>query len=103
MQIQCTQYHPTSVHDSCQVRNVGSWAGNLMLAHEYPTFVSDLNTILIATGAVVEFSTAADGSTQSCSLEDFQNTISARVILTKLTIPFMTASEEFKTYKVALR
>eukprot|EP00656_Telonema_subtile_P016054 TRINITY_DN18458_c0_g1_i2.p1 TRINITY_DN18458_c0_g1~~TRINITY_DN18458_c0_g1_i2.p1 ORF type:complete len:1229 (+),score=349.19 TRINITY_DN18458_c0_g1_i2:15-3701(+) len=87
-----------------QVRNAGSWAGNLMLAHEYPTFVSDLNTIMIGAGASVEYANSMDSTTHTCSLEDFQSNDSLdRVILTSLTIPFMTPTEHFKTYKVALR
>ena len=76
-----------------------------MLAHKYPSFVSDLNTILIGAGATVTYADAKDASTHSVLLEDFQNNDSLqRPILTALSIPFMSSTnEKFKTYKVALR
>eukprot|EP00873_Tetraselmis_striata_P029168 jgi/Tetstr1/449432/TSEL_036527.t1 len=43
-----------------QVRNCGSWAGNLMLARAHPGFPSDLATILAAAGA--SLSVVADPS-----------------------------------------
>ena len=36
-----------------QVRNVGSWAGNLAMCHAHPIFQSDMATILVAVGARV--------------------------------------------------
>ena len=39
------------------VRNAGSWAGNLMLAHTYPNFPSDVFTIMAAAGATVQVCT----------------------------------------------
>jgi xanthine dehydrogenase/oxidase len=38
-----------------QVRNVGGWAGNLMLAKMYPTFPSDILTTMSAAGAILTF------------------------------------------------
>ena len=35
------------------VRNVGSWAGNLMLTHDYDNFPSDVFTMMAGVDAVV--------------------------------------------------
>ncbi len=35
------------------VRNIGSWAGNLMLTHDHDNFPSDVFTTMAAAGATV--------------------------------------------------
>jgi hypothetical protein len=44
---------------SNQVRNVGSWTGNLMIAYEYPNFASDG---ILALAGVCPLSAALIGS-----------------------------------------
>lgn len=54
---------------SYQVRNVGSWAGNLALCHKHRTFQSDLATILSGAGAQLTF--CSDGSRRTLSVAGF--------------------------------
>lgn len=35
------------------VRNIGSWAGNLMLTHDHDNFPSDVFTVMAAAGATI--------------------------------------------------
>jgi xanthine dehydrogenase/oxidase len=51
------------------VRNVGSWAGNLMLTHDYNDFPSDVFVMMAAVGATL--SIANKSGTQTVSLWDF--------------------------------
>lgn len=38
---------------SVPVRNVGTWAGNLMLAHDHTNFPSDVFVVLAGVGAIL--------------------------------------------------
>jgi len=89
-----------------QVRNVGTWAGNVMLARKHQSFTSDLNMILTGAGASVSIIDAASGKRSTMTLEAFHTMpppASGATVLTQLSIPVLSPSTHFKTYKVALR
>eukprot|EP01029_Cantina_marsupialis_P023087 TRINITY_DN56_c0_g1_i4.p1 TRINITY_DN56_c0_g1~~TRINITY_DN56_c0_g1_i4.p1 ORF type:complete len:1465 (-),score=563.56 TRINITY_DN56_c0_g1_i4:265-4659(-) len=68
-----------------QVRNVASWAGNVMLAWKYPQFGSDLVSILSAISAKVKY--YCNGHIGTASLDELLSKSSDNVILLSLYIP----------------
>ena len=86
-----------------QVRNVGSWAGNLALCHRHPIFQSDMATILTAAGATL---TMADGNGALRNLDVATylaiQDVSASA-LTKLVIPGPGQGRFFRSYKCMKR
>lgn len=50
------------------IRAVGSWAGNLMMAHDHNDFPSDVATIMAGAGAIVTIGTVTKTQVGSCSL-----------------------------------
>lgn len=84
------------------VRNVGTIAGNLVMAKSLG-FVSDLATILLGVKATVTLATA--DATRSVSLEEFlaEPNFAAGEILQSVTVPYSNASVRFGSYKTALR
>ncbi|RHY33084.1 hypothetical protein DYB32_001892 [Aphanomyces invadans] len=87
-----------------QVRNVGTWAGNLALARHFPSFPSDLATGLVGYGAAL---TVRQGPTlTSMSIEDFLSLPdTANPLLMSLELPLYETSSlrTFKCHKVAQR
>ena len=84
-----------------QVRNVGTWAGNLALCFAHPEFQSDMATILVAAGASVQL-LAADGSSSTVSVSAFL-AMEDFTALVSLRLPAPTASTVLRTYKVMRR
>jgi len=78
-----------------QVRNVGSWAGNLALCHANPTFQSDIATIMTAAGATVQIADAK-GALTTHSLSEFY-AMDDFTMLVSLTIPPASAGP-LRTY-----
>ena len=60
-----------------QVRNVGSWAGNLMLAAAHKGFPSDVALLLAAANASLEVVNVDDGSVTDVPVADFMGMSSA--------------------------
>ncbi|XP_019627736.1 PREDICTED: xanthine dehydrogenase/oxidase-like [Branchiostoma belcheri] len=83
------------------VRNVGSWAGNLMMKHAYPEFPSDVFTIMEAAGAKVTLGWKDDS--QTVAVTDFLKTDMNGKVILSLEIPPASPDEIFQTYKVAPR
>ncbi|ETV99329.1 hypothetical protein H310_08056 [Aphanomyces invadans] len=87
-----------------QVRNAGTWAGNLALARHFPSFPSDLATGLVGYGAAL---TVRQGPTlTSMSIEDFLSLPdTANPLLMSLELPLYETSSlrTFKCHKVAQR
>jgi hypothetical protein len=75
-------------HD--QVRDVGSWAGNIMIAKHHPLFPSDVLTMMAAAGATVSVATAPAPGTTEMTLADFVSTYTLKGtdLLYSLTVPF---------------
>ncbi|XP_066268463.1 uncharacterized protein [Branchiostoma lanceolatum] len=83
------------------VRNVGSWAGNLMMKHTHPEFPSDVFTIMEAAGAKVTVGTRHVRET--VGMMNFLKMGMAGKLILSMEIPAALPSEVFKTYKVMPR
>mmetsp|Transcript_18171 Transcript_18171/g.43734 ORF Transcript_18171/g.43734 Transcript_18171/m.43734 type:complete len:1270 (-) Transcript_18171:138-3947(-) len=84
-----------------QVRNVGSLAGNVMLAKKRG-FESDLSTVLLGLGAKVSIRTGSKEST--VPYEEFLSaTWDERSLLTKLLLPTHPLAVHCASYKVGIR
>ncbi|XP_028399776.1 xanthine dehydrogenase/oxidase-like isoform X2 [Dendronephthya gigantea] len=84
------------------VRNVGCWAGNLMLLHKHREFPSDMFTIMSAVGATLLIG-SVDSSTQSYSMEDFLSLDMNSKVIISINIPFSAAEEVVRTFKIMPR
>ena len=84
-----------------QVRNVGTWAGNLAMCHAHPEFQSDMATIMVAAGASVQL-LAANGTTTTATLTEFF-AMKDFTALVSLRLPAPASSTILRTYKVMRR
>jgi xanthine dehydrogenase/oxidase len=85
-----------------QVRNVASWAGNLMMVHDNADFPSDMCTILMAAGATLTISVKQTLQT-GIAIADFLTMDMTGNVIVSVQIPFLAPNEVLLTYKVALR
>eukprot|EP00026_Physarum_polycephalum_P000747 Phypoly_transcript_00748.p1 GENE.Phypoly_transcript_00748~~Phypoly_transcript_00748.p1 ORF type:complete len:1347 (+),score=177.55 Phypoly_transcript_00748:570-4043(+) len=85
-----------------QVRNVGCWAGNLMMVHDYDDFSSDMCTILMAVGATLTIYIRGV-VTANVSIAAFLTMNMSGNVILNVQIPFMQPNEVLFTYKVAIR
>jgi len=86
------------------VRNVGSWAGNVMMARQHG-FGSDLVTVLSACDAQIHATDYSTNSPATFSVYDFvTNTDGSNTwLITQLVIPYTQPDEWVYASKVALR
>eukprot|EP01114_Cavostelium_apophysatum_P000968 TRINITY_DN1083_c0_g1_i1.p1 TRINITY_DN1083_c0_g1~~TRINITY_DN1083_c0_g1_i1.p1 ORF type:complete len:1374 (-),score=383.49 TRINITY_DN1083_c0_g1_i1:31-4152(-) len=84
-----------------QVRSVGSWCGNIMMAHNH-NFPSDLYTIFMGAGATLTILTGASNSVQM-DLSQFIGYDMTGAVIQSIHIPFGLQNQYFETYKVMLR
>ncbi|CAB4037272.1 xanthine dehydrogenase oxidase-like, partial [Paramuricea clavata] len=84
------------------VRNIGCWAGNLMLIHKHRDFPSDMFTIMCAVGTTIMIG-EVDGSSQSYSLEEFLTINMSNKVVLRMDIPFSAENEFVGTYKIMPR
>ena len=82
-----------------QVRNVASWAGNLVLSKEHKDFVSDLATIFSGVGA--RLTIGGNSGVSEVSMHEFYNLDLSKKVILSIRIPLAFPGENFKTYKVA--
>eukprot|EP01113_Clastostelium_recurvatum_P035010 TRINITY_DN4821_c0_g1_i1.p1 TRINITY_DN4821_c0_g1~~TRINITY_DN4821_c0_g1_i1.p1 ORF type:complete len:1340 (+),score=354.41 TRINITY_DN4821_c0_g1_i1:272-4021(+) len=85
-----------------QVRNVASWAGNIMLVNLHDDFPSDVCTCLMTFGATLTIMKSS-GSTFTVSMTDFLQTDMRGCAILSMTIPLTQQNEQVRTFKVALR
>uniref|UniRef100_A0A8C4QXE0 Aldehyde oxidase n=1 Tax=Eptatretus burgeri TaxID=7764 RepID=A0A8C4QXE0_EPTBU len=83
------------------VRNVASWAGNLMMKHEHREFISDVFVVLEAAGA--QLCVRDIVSTMDVSLPDFLEIDMRGKVIVSMTIPKLDADESMNTYKIMMR
>eukprot|EP00731_Ephydatia_muelleri_P028954 Em0020g598a len=83
------------------IRNVGSWAGNLMLTHDHSDFPSDVFTVMAAAGATVTIANARGSS--SFSLWDFLDLEMSYSVIVSMTIPFSGPGNIFRSFKIMPR
>eukprot|EP01052_Picozoa_sp_SAG31_P013871 SAG31_NODE_846_length_11539_cov_70.858392_5_plen_499_part_00 len=83
-----------------QVRNVGSWAGNLSMCCQHPTFQSDMATIMQAVDARVQVMDANTSHTSTMTLQDMfaLGSMDGKVLLA-LHVPPPNSSAVLQTYK----
>ncbi|XP_067656034.1 uncharacterized protein [Haliotis asinina] len=85
------------------VRNLGSWAGNLMLKNLHTEFPSDVFTMFETVGATLSIG-SGDGTETSHSLMDFLNLDMKGKVILSVTLPTFPSGDVFvKTYKVTPR
>jgi xanthine dehydrogenase/oxidase len=87
-----------------QVRNAGTWAGNLMLAKKHPFFGSDLQTIL--SGLSAKLDVYHQGAKKSLLIEEFADpsfVVDSSTLLISVFIPLPRDGEIVESYKVASR
>lgn len=89
---------------SPQVRNIASVAGNLMMAHEHPDFVSDIATILMAAETKLKICSAyCNGLPEFVNIEQFFGMDMDGKVITEINIPALSSDSHFFRQKVALR
>ncbi|XP_067656038.1 uncharacterized protein [Haliotis asinina] len=85
------------------VRNLGSWAGNLMLKNLHTEFPSDVFTMFETVGATV-FIGSSDGSEKSYSLMDFLNLDMKGKVILSVTLPTFPSGDVYvKSFKITPR
>eukprot|EP00112_Aurelia_sp_Birch-Aquarium-sp1_P026163 Seg91.7 transcript_id=Seg91.7/GoldUCD/mRNA.D3Y31 product="Xanthine dehydrogenase" protein_id=Seg91.7/GoldUCD/D3Y31 len=86
----------------CPIRNVATWAGNLMLIHKDQHFPSDVFVILSTVGATLEIA-GSDGSITKCGMDKFLSFDMKSKIILSITVPFSNDSKVVQTYKIMPR
>ncbi|XP_028415709.1 xanthine dehydrogenase-like [Dendronephthya gigantea] len=84
------------------VRNVGCWAGNLMLLHKHREFPSDIFTITSAVGATLNIG-SVDGSANIYTMEEFLSLGMQNKVIISIMVPFSRAGEVVKSFKIMPR
>eukprot|EP00850_Spirogloea_muscicola_P013117 SM000087S23399 [mRNA] locus=s87:562705:572069:+ [translate_table: standard] len=86
------------------VRNVGSVSGNLVLAHTYASFISDMATILMGAGASLHVAWAKDGREEVIKLETFFSLLSLDgLVILALHLPVLPSSSVTFTQRISQR
>lgn len=85
------------------IRNVGSWAGNLMLKHEHPEFPSDIFLTLLVADAQLTLVHTDSPSTTQVDLEQFLQIDMSRSIILHVTLPPLGQNVQIRTFKVSPR
>lgn len=85
------------------VRNVGSWAGNLMLCHNHPEFPSDLMTIFAGIGANVVLYSVINGTRQVNVVDLPSIAFGTDEFIQSLHIPTTPPGMVFDSYKIRSR
>ncbi|XP_046559775.1 indole-3-acetaldehyde oxidase-like [Haliotis rubra] len=85
------------------LRNLGSWAGNLMLKNLHTEFPSDVFTMLETVGATL-FIGSSDGSEKSYSLMDFLKLDMKGKVILSVTLPTFPSGDVYvKSFKITPR
>lgn len=85
------------------VRNIGSWAGNLMMKHHHREFPSDIFLTLMAADAELSIQSSDSGTPMLVNLEQFLTTDMSRSFIVSLTLPPMPEGTRFRTFKITPR
>ncbi|XP_043217578.1 indole-3-acetaldehyde oxidase-like isoform X1 [Amphibalanus amphitrite] len=84
------------------VRNMGSWAGNLMIKHAHREFPSDVFLLLTAARAKIVVADA-QGAAEEMDVETLFKIDMNRKVIVSLKLPALDDNYIFKTYKVTPR
>eukprot|EP00041_Stephanoeca_diplocostata_P035109 m.1226721 g.1226721 ORF g.1226721 m.1226721 type:complete len:1408 (-) comp24639_c0_seq1:828-5051(-) len=84
------------------VRNVGTVAGNIMMARTQG-FQSDLATILMGANATVYYTTLQTGDSVEEDFGTFLTGTATGILVTGFKIPFLAPNEQYRSYRQALR
>ncbi|CAL4068443.1 unnamed protein product, partial [Meganyctiphanes norvegica] len=87
------------------VRNLGTWAGNLMLKHKHNEFPSDIFITLAAVDAQLDVLCCDNSSPhiKTQSMEEFLNMDMAHAVIVSITLPALPSNVQIRTYKVSSR
>ncbi|XP_022343245.2 uncharacterized protein LOC111136587 [Crassostrea virginica] len=83
------------------VRNLGSWAGNLMLKHKHPEFQSDVYTMLETVGAQLEI--VVNGETKTIPISQFLSQDMTDSIIIAMILNSIPDNHHVRIYKVNKR
>ncbi|XP_064098256.1 uncharacterized protein LOC135209209 [Macrobrachium nipponense] len=85
------------------VRNVASWAGNLMLKNQHKEFPSDIFLTLAACGTEVTVGSAHDATVTSHPLEEFVDVDMHKKLILYLVVPPSEKKLWFRSFKITPR
>ena len=89
---------------STGVRNTGTLAGNLMIKHAHQYFPSDCFLMLETLGAnIVVASASENGKEYKYSPQEWLKISMEKKIIKKFTLPALSRSHFFQTYKITPR
>ncbi|XP_065844418.1 uncharacterized protein [Oscarella lobularis] len=83
------------------VRNMATWAGNLMLSYYHSDFPSDVMTIMQAAG--VSLNIADSSGSKSYDVAGFLQLDMSDKVIVSMVIPYGDSNECFETYKIMSR
>ncbi|OQS01693.1 hypothetical protein ACHHYP_00350 [Achlya hypogyna] len=86
-----------------QVRNAGTWAGNLALARQFPAFPSDLAVGLAGFGATLSVAVAGAAAAPMSVLKYLRLPHEKPAMLLSVTLPATASKSTFMCHKVAQR
>jgi xanthine dehydrogenase/oxidase len=86
---------------SDQIRNLGSWAGNIMMTYWHEGFLSDLFTFLV--GANVTLNIGSAKGNYIVKLADLKSFDMHKKVVLSMNVPFGVEGEHFQGYKVSIR
>lgn len=87
---------------SVQIRSVGTWAGNVMMAKGWPAFPSDMVLVLSAVGAYVRVLNTDTNTVKEVTVPDLMN-LEGNLLIVSMKIPRPPAGVVFETFKTAHR
>ncbi|KAK4312005.1 hypothetical protein Pmani_016533 [Petrolisthes manimaculis] len=86
------------------VRNVGSWAGNLMMKHKHQEFPSDLFlTLMVCEARLVLQSADTPENTMEVTIQQFLDTDMSRKIIHSIILPPLETNVKVRTFKISPR
>ncbi|XP_068204134.1 uncharacterized protein [Palaemon carinicauda] len=95
--------HHWSQVANVSVRNIGSWAGNLMMKHQHREFPSDIFLTLLAADAKLMIQNQNSLTPDSVSLERFLQIDMTRSIIVSMSLPPIPDETKFCTFKISPR
>ncbi|CAL4088500.1 unnamed protein product [Meganyctiphanes norvegica] len=85
------------------VRNMGSWAGNLMLKHNNPEFPSDVFLTLYTAGAKLTIGNSDTKTGVSVTLDTFLQMEMNKNVILGMTLPPIPRNVHIRTFKITPR
>ncbi|XP_061183006.1 uncharacterized protein LOC133191267 [Saccostrea echinata] len=84
------------------IRNLGTWAGNLMLKHKHPEFQSDIHTMLETVGARLKLA-VVNGETKVIPVSEFLSQDMTDCVIVAMFLNSVPDNHHIRIYKVNKR